>query len=484
MNKAELGQVFTDSLIADYMVSLFDLDKTDCILDPCFGGGAFIDSLQRAGFTSITGCELDGDWFRLAQERMSNVILYHGDFLKYTPDVLYDGVIMNPPYIRQERIDDLSEFGITKETLHNNPVFQTLPKTANMYMYFVLKGLSLLKDNGQMVVIFPSSWMDARGAKSFKSFLYTDYFVEKQIHMHGQVFEGTALVDVVILKICKTTPLHKTEVISLIANNGVIEEAEIIQSDDKLGFSIPFKKYATVRRGITTGYNEAFINPNLCENASQYLRPIISSPKDICGYSTSNARADKLLVIPEGELPKELSEYITDVQNQIVLSKSPKTLYEKMLRGEKWYLLNPPKSKGIIFSYFVRNEMKFVMHEGEEIIRDNFYIIYPEIDPFLMFALLNNYYTYCQLEQSGKKYGAGLLKLQRYDIEGLLFSDIDSYPTDDLCLLIEKAKELATTGNADCIDVITEILSKQAPVPAEEIKNRFAEIKANRLEIK
>ena len=68
--------------------------------------------------------------------------------------------------------------------------------------------------------------------------------------------------------------------------------------------------------------------------------------------------------------------------------------------------------------------MKFVMNETSAFARDNFYVIKPKVDKWVLFALLNNYYTYYQLELSGKRYGAGLLKLQRYDIEELTFAGI------------------------------------------------------------
>lgn len=55
--------------------------------------------------------------------------------------------------------------------------------------------------------------------------------------------------------------------------------------------------------------------------------------------------------------------------------------------------------KGIVFSYFVRNDMKFIMNNLGYLVRDNFYIIKAQIDEYLMFALLNNYYTYYQLEK-------------------------------------------------------------------------------------
>lgn len=483
MNKAELGQVFTNQLIADYMVSLFNVPKEATILEPCFGGGAFIDALQRASFSNIFGCELDDEWFKKAESRLQQVVLHHGDFLKYQPNILFDGVIMNPPYIRQEKIDDLEKFGITKDILSENPIFQNLPRTANLYMYFVLKAISLLKPEGQMIIIFPSSWLDARGGKIFREYLYTECDVIKQIHVHGEAFEGAAIVDVVILKVINRKSTNCTEVVSLTAENGNIQTDYSDEEKIDIGFSVPFSDYGSVRRGLTTGYNEAFINPVTEYNLNEFLHPIISSPKDIIGYSTAGARYDRLLLVPhQTEMNADLCAYIEHYKNIILESKTPKTLYEKIIRGASWHELNVFEGKGIIFSYFVRNDMKFVVHEGNAIIRDNFYVITPSIDIFLMTALLNNYYTFYQLEKAGKKYGAGLLKLQRYDIENLFFPDISRFGEADINTLIETARELIETGSKECIPLITSIIAKASDISSEEITKIYYDTKQCRLE--
>ena len=45
----DLGQVFTNKTVAEYMVSMFELGKDALILDPCFGAGAFLTAgIRRA----------------------------------------------------------------------------------------------------------------------------------------------------------------------------------------------------------------------------------------------------------------------------------------------------------------------------------------------------------------------------------------------------------------------------------------------------
>ncbi len=40
-------------------------------------------------------------------------------------------------------------------------------------MYFIFKAIDLSKTKGQLVVIFPSSWLKARSGKSFEKALYS-----------------------------------------------------------------------------------------------------------------------------------------------------------------------------------------------------------------------------------------------------------------------------------------------------------------------
>ncbi len=167
----DLGQVFTSKVIAGFMASQFNLDKSARILEPCFGSGAFLEACQNQGYSSLEGCEIDDELFYVVKEKYPEYKLFCRDFLSFEPSEKYEGIIMNPPYVRQEKIDDLEGLGISKGHLRKNPIYNGLPSTANLYMYFLIKAIDLLKENGQLIVIFPSSWMQARSGSGFKKLL-------------------------------------------------------------------------------------------------------------------------------------------------------------------------------------------------------------------------------------------------------------------------------------------------------------------------
>ncbi|MCD6528559.1 Eco57I restriction-modification methylase domain-containing protein [bacterium] len=97
----------------------------------------------------------------------------------------FDIVIANPPYVRQERIDDLTDFYSKKDykeklieqikldwsyDCHGNlrnrpgskfhPIPQKFDKKCDLYVYFYLKGLKLLNLDGILCYISSNSWLD------------------------------------------------------------------------------------------------------------------------------------------------------------------------------------------------------------------------------------------------------------------------------------------------------------------------------------
>ena len=127
--------------------------------------------------------------------------------------------------------------------------------------------------------------------------------------------------------------------------------------------------------------------------------------------------------------------------------------------------------------------MKFVMNETSAFARDNFYVIKPKVDKWVLFALLNNYCTYYQLELSGKRYGAGLLKLQRYDIEELTFPEYGLISREDKKEMEILSRKLLDTGDSTYVGEITKLVSKHSSVDYDEITERYFAVKASRLEV-
>jgi len=505
MGNINLGQVFTRRIVADYMVSLFTLPSKSAVLDPCFGEGVFLHSLAENTNYFYVGYEIDPELFHLATSLFDNATLYNSDFLQCDNPTQYDGIIMNPPYIRHEKIDDLAVFGVSKQKLQEQPVFAPVPKSANLYMYFIIKAIDLLKPKGELIVIFPDSWLNSRRGASFRAILSQKCSVEKKIHVGGHVFEKDALVDVVILKLRKNTSIEDCEVLHVNVSERCISKqtdahtaptrtclpklisavntsAANLKQSNKM---VPYSNYASIRRGITTGCNEFFINPTAQNLEDIYLQDIISTPKAVEGYCTKTATCDKLLAISrEIKISESAMAYLQKWERKITDIQQPKTLAAKIQRGNKWYALNIPDCYGILFGYIVRNDMRFILNKTGKIARDNFYVITPKIDIYVLLALLNNFYTYIQLELAGRSYGGGMLKLQKYDVEGIMLPNISLFSPSDITQLGKLGQQLAEGGKSATINEISLLLSKYHETDIEPALLQYKKLRLARLGVK
>lgn len=471
-----LGQVYTKKIVADFMVKRFSIDRGR-VLDPCFGQGVFINSLLEHSNFMVDGVEIHKPSFvRYRNPDPARCTLMEGDFFDIEKE--YDGIIMNPPYVRHEEIEDLSSLGVTKRKLQSACGMMTISGKANLYMYFILRAILLLRDGGELVAIFPNSWTNTPVGFQFREQMNRFGCITEILNVEGDAFEGNPLVDVCILKYVKGGTGETAYGVLHVKDNILEIERTCHPEQRKAKGLVLLKSVANVRRGITTGANNLFVNPPLFTQT--HLVDILSSPKDIKGFTTNRCRLDKLLAIDsQDNLHEEELIYLGNCASLISRDGKPKTLKTMIDKGKPWYYITIPNPAQIIFAYIVRNNMRFVLNEERANVRDNFYMISSSIDPFLLLALLNNYHVYSQLERIGKSYGKGLLKLQKYDINAIEIPSPDQFSREEKQSLIELAKGLISTSDESKIDTITSFL---APVYAtKDAKVTFLNLKKQRL---
>jgi len=103
----------------------------------------------------------------------------------------FDIVIANPPYVKQERINDLNGFYSKKEykdklirqifldwsynfegkVVNESPIPKKFDKRCDLYVYFYLKGLKLLNPEGIFCYISSNSWLDVGYGKILQEIL-------------------------------------------------------------------------------------------------------------------------------------------------------------------------------------------------------------------------------------------------------------------------------------------------------------------------
>jgi len=324
--QATLGKV-----LADYEARGDDPHKIR-IVDPACGSGAFLieafdvldryfaskepdvdASVRRQGILNdnLYGVDLDDQavevtrlnlMLRAAYERKKLPLLSHirhgnslitddeiaGEHLGFDwhnkfADVFaqggFDVVIGNPPYVRQETLGAQFKDYAKKE-------YTTYAGTADLYVYFIEKGATLLRKNGRMGYIVPNKWLRANYGKKLRTFMSDK---AEQLLDFGDlpVFKEATTYPLVITlqKDNQSTNLQVSQVPRLpnelepLAN--VIDEtfydvarAKLTQQSwslappeqqailDKMSQQgIPLGEYVdgAIYRGVLTGYNDAFV---------------------------------------------------------------------------------------------------------------------------------------------------------------------------------------------------------------------------------
>jgi hypothetical protein len=183
----EHGAVFTRREVVEFMLDLAGyLPERDLtllrLLEPSFGGGEFlvaaverlIASWRNQGSTAdLSPCmraiELHRDTFEVTRHliqdklielrlapsealRLVGCWLHQGDFLLSALPGVFDVVVGNPPYVRQELIPAplLAEY---------RRRFATLYDRADLYVPFIERSLNALSAGGQMVFICADRWI-------------------------------------------------------------------------------------------------------------------------------------------------------------------------------------------------------------------------------------------------------------------------------------------------------------------------------------
>jgi adenine-specific DNA-methyltransferase len=478
-NKMNLGQVYTKDIVADFMVGLLDLPKESAIVDPCFGQGVFIRSLQKTNYSNLVGIEIDHDTFcKINTNDFPGCNLQNMDFFQFEPKDEIDGFILNPPYVRQEEIDDMDTLGVSKDAiLKKCGDFQIYSK-ANLYLYFIARCVSLLRNGGQMVAIFPNAWLNTPDGKGFYSQLQQKGVVNNLIQVLGYPFVGNPLVDVMIIKFTKGMYGNTKEETLLVNNDTLTLENGFKQLKFESLDCVPLSSIAKVRRGVTTGFNKVFINPPLL--ADDVRVDILSSPKDVQGFSTKGARFDKLLSISsDSQLSPDTEAYIKEAESLILQEEFPKTLVNLIKGGKKWYAISLPAISDILFPYIIRDSVRFIRNDAKVIARDNFYTISSDYDPYLILGMLNSIFVFSQLELCGKSYGNGLLKIQKYDVDNIVVPNPSNISKEDQNELVKCAKSLIKTNDTKYVIETTKILSRYYHI--DNIEDIYKSQKNNRL---
>ncbi|ODS34438.1 MAG: hypothetical protein SCARUB_00449 [Candidatus Scalindua rubra] len=244
------------------------------------------------------------------------------------PDIMknsgFDAVIGNPPYVRQESLGNLKNyFQLNYKVYHG---------TADLYAYFIERGISLLKTNGIFSYIVANKWMRANYGEPLRRWLKQQHIMEITDFGDLPVFQKATTYPciIVISKNYSVSTLSATQVNTLEFNSledfvsgncypvkftnlddkgwSLVDEKKISLLNKLKSLGIPLKEYVNgkIYRGVLTGLNKAFVIDTETKDrlisedpkSAEIIKPFLVG-RDIKRYQTLNSN-QYLILMPKG----------------------------------------------------------------------------------------------------------------------------------------------------------------------------------------
>jgi hypothetical protein len=219
------------------------------------------------------------DAFDEEEQYRINAFDWNEEFAAIMKSGGFDAVIGNPPYVRQESLL------LFKEYFERG--YRAYVGTADLYVYFIEKGIRLLRESGRFAFIVSSGFLRTTFGGALRCFLKDGVSVLRVVDFGGlPVFESAKDTYVCIPLMARVDPRERVEVTSVTS----LDPAELKDQLGKVSHTIPSSRLSTdawslksdghikvfdevVRRGvplgeyikgkmfrgITSGLNEAFV---------------------------------------------------------------------------------------------------------------------------------------------------------------------------------------------------------------------------------
>jgi adenine-specific DNA-methyltransferase len=452
--KKKFGQVFTPALLAKFMISLLknEVKNEHSVLDPCIGPNTFLSLFDEMDcYPNLTGMEVDHTLLTSKIEAFYNkpnrrILLQ--SFLQHPLIEKYDFVIQNPPYVRQELLN--GSYNSKELALENisNKISSLIPSQSNLYVYFLVKAILHLKENGVMVAVIYDSWLYSSFGKSLRNIFTQLGSIESIYHFKENAFQGVE-VGATVIYFKRTSKINeKKDVIKYYSLNSIVDinesskiaklRPENISKSDFVDFNFNensviefgnnfFTKLKNIsdqaiQRGTSSVANGYFLH-----NVKRFKEsiPLI---KDVSKIESFAATSETSYLLSLGDsISKATQTYLDTVKSAIVEAGDKyKAVRDKILKGEKWYKVNLKKPGNFIFNYYLRNNIDFIFNEKLFYISDNFYILNVINNPLAQLAILNSSFSKAAVLAHSRSQGGGLRKVQLYEFNDVPVIDINA----------------------------------------------------------
>lgn len=320
VERRQLGQWFTAAPVARLAIAAAGVSAASTrVLDPMCGDGAFLAAAREAGFTALTGVEIDPE----AADRagiIPGASITRGDAL--APGLVerlgtFDLVIGNPPYVRAGRVAPEVRRARAKAIATDWPelprdVIDALARHADVSATCLLRALRFVRPGGTLALVVSTALLDADCASALWSAVERIASVKALIIAPGERWFADAAVNPMLLVAQRGPSAQAPRLLRLTAPTEIAArtpglEAIARHSDESRAASpnnwgaalrappawfawraaagdavVPLRELAEVRRGLTTGANHVFYLRREIAKRERlepaFLAPVVRSP--------------------------------------------------------------------------------------------------------------------------------------------------------------------------------------------------------------
>lgn len=472
--KQNLGQFFTDPIIADFMCDLVYHKSAKSVLDPAVGKGVFLKCLEDKSNHRLQGLayDIDDEMINTAKSDLKSIVEFKNeDYLLSEIEIKPDIIICNPPYNKFQEITNRNEYIKLFKEKYNFEI----SGYSNLCIYFLIKSLFELNENGRCAYIVPFEFLNTGYGERIKKFFIQNKFLKVIYKFDSNIsLFDDALTTSCILFFEKKE--HEKVEFVLVNNideikNNCFENSKFYsydQLDPKAKWNeyfnfnkkesynnlIKFSKLAKVKRGIATGGNAFFtLNKKQIETlglSSDSLVKCICKSPDI-----------KKLVFQESDFQELYSSnkkvYIFNGSNATnerdfdYINYGETNGFDKSYltsHRSPWYSLENKEIAPIWISVFNRNALKIVRNETQCKNLTTFHGVYLNEEynndktANILFCYLLTPISQYILKTNKREYGGGLDKFEPNDLNNAQILNIDVISDDDSIKILSLYEQL------------------------------------------
>ena len=461
------GGYYTPKIITDFICNWTINNKTESVLEPSCGDGAFISSaIERLDSVKemknqihiVTGIEL-------CQEEADKASLYDADiicsdFFEYYRDFIdgkkkFDVIIGNPPFIRYQNFNPSSR-EIAFTYMRDAGLHPT--KLTNIWLPFLILSSMALNENGRIGMVIPAELFQVNYAGEAREFL-AEYFERITLITFQHLVFDEIQQEVVLFLGEKKSSIKGMQVIELkdledLKNLDLkkfydIEVKELRHNDEKwVEYFLNCEEIELLRKlrenpeitattdlfeinvGLVSGENNFFLlNQNMVNEyqLANATKMVIGKTEQLKGVILSENDFENLIKkgkkvymfmppnLPFSELSKEEQDYIEYGE-----SMGYHQGYKCRIR-KNWYCVPKSWEPDAFILRQVNRYPRIILNHVNAVSTDTIHKVrfFEGVNPEYVAAAFLNSFTLALSEITGRSYGGGVLTFEPGEIRKL-----------------------------------------------------------------